>query len=105
MPMRWTFAAAIAANCMFTGPTQAGGPFGPFGLIANDTGGIIPWSPLSERYRLSIAADHCARYFKVAVITSVHRQYGDYIGFVCRFGPTPNTVIVTETPQPVVVTK
>ena len=104
--MRWTLAAAIVVTCVLTGPTQAGGPFGPWGITANDTGGIIPWSPLSERYRHAIASDACARYSKFAKITSVHRQYGDYIGFVCRFGPTRHTtIIVTETPPPVVVTK
>lgn len=103
--MRWTFAAAIAATCMLTGPTQAGGPFGPLGLIANDTGGIIPWSPFADRHRHEIAADHCARYFKFAKITSVHRQYGDYIGFVCRFGPTRHAIIVTQTPPAVIMTK
>ena len=103
--MRWTFAAAIAATCILTDPTQAGGPFGPLGLIANDTGGIIPWSPFSERNRHAIAADHCARYSKFAKITSVHRQYGDYIGFVCRFGPTRQTIIVTKTPDVLIVTK
>ena len=35
----------------------------------------------------SIASEHCARYAKTAHITSVHRVYGDYIGFRCRRGP------------------
>jgi len=30
-----------------------------------------------------IAASECARWNKLAVITSVHRVYGDYISFVC----------------------
>jgi hypothetical protein len=63
------------------------------GLVGNDTGGIIPWSPASERFRVAIASDHCARYGKDARITSVHRQYGDYIGFVCRFGPSRGAVV------------
>jgi hypothetical protein len=58
------------------------------GLIGNDTGGIIPWSPLAEQRRFDIAGQHCAAYFKYAKITSVTRQYGHYIGFACRFpGP------------------
>jgi hypothetical protein len=51
----------------------------------NDTGGIIPWSPLAELDRRLIASDHCARYFKYAKITSVVRGYGNFIGFQCRF--------------------
>jgi hypothetical protein len=56
---------------------------GPF--KGNDTGGIIAWSPEAEATALDAAMDHCARYDKVAKITSVHRQYGDYIGFICRW--------------------
>ena len=55
------------------------------GLVGNDTGGIIPWSPdIRHDYR-AIAADHCARYNKDARITSVHARYGDYVGFKCFF--------------------
>ncbi len=63
------------------------------GLTGNDTGGIIPWTPGIEETALSTAADHCARYGKYAVITSVHPWPGDYIGFTCRrpnrWGPVP----------------
>jgi hypothetical protein len=55
------------------------------GLVGNDTGGIIPWSPYVHPYRHDIAAMHCARYNKAYRITSVHARYGDYIGFVCFF--------------------
>jgi hypothetical protein len=82
---------AALAIVLLSAPAQAGGFRG---LIGNDTGGIIPWSPYTEVYRFAIAADHCARYFKYARITSVHRQYGDYIGFQCLFGP-PRQVVVT----------
>src|SRR5690242_11353376 len=51
----------------------------------NDTGGIIAWSPVIKHVYRRIAADHCAHYNKVAHITSVHRQYGDYVGFECRW--------------------
>ena len=55
------------------------------GVWGNDTGGIIPWSPDAQIARRAIAGDHCARYNKRAHITSVHRRYGDYIGFVCYY--------------------
>jgi hypothetical protein len=52
---------------------------------ANDVGGIIAWSPaIAHDYR-DIAAAECARFDKVAVISSVHRRYGDYVGFRCHF--------------------
>jgi hypothetical protein len=58
---------------------------GWYGEYGNDTGGTIPWSPaISDIYR-NIAADHCARYNKVAQITSVHPWYGDYVAFACAF--------------------
>ncbi len=61
------------------------------GMKGNDTGGIIAWAPGVEETALEIASDHCARYGKYAVITSVHPWPGDYIGFACRrsgrFGP------------------
>jgi len=54
-------------------------------ISANDSGGIIPWSEeIALTYR-HIAAEHCARFDKIAVITSVHRRYGDYVGFRCFF--------------------
>lgn len=55
---------------------------GPF--EGNDTGGIIAWSPQAQRNARWIAADHCARYGKLARITSVWPRYGQYIGFSCR---------------------
>jgi hypothetical protein len=54
---------------------------GPF--KGNDTGGIIAWSPDAEASAHAMAASHCSRYGRAARITSVHRQYGDYIGFSC----------------------
>jgi hypothetical protein len=53
----------------------------------NDTGGIISWSCEAEAVAPSIAAEHCARWDKFARITSVHRQYGDYISFNCLWNP------------------
>ena len=69
--------ALILAGC---------GVHGPKG---NDTGGIIPWSPENEAAAMAIAQDNCGRFNKIAVITSVHRQYGDYIAYQCRFDPPP----------------
>ena len=60
---------------------------GVHGPKGNDTGGIIPWSPDNERAALSIAQDNCGRFGKHARITSIHRQYGDYIAYQCRFDP------------------
>jgi hypothetical protein len=54
---------------------------------SNDTGGIISWSCEAEAYALDIAADQCARFGKYPRITSVHRQYGDYIAFQCLWNP------------------
>jgi len=60
---------------------------GVYGPKGNDTGGIIPWSPENERARLAIAQDNCGAYGKYAVIRTVHRVYGDYITYECRFEP------------------
>jgi hypothetical protein len=70
--------AALLVSCASVGIR------GPKG---NDTGGIIPWSVENERAALRIAQDNCGRHDKFAVITSVRRQYGDYIVYVCRFDP------------------
>jgi hypothetical protein len=59
----------------------------------NDTGGIIPWSPVNERVAAGVAAAHCAWYGKQSRITSVYRQYGHYIGFACAF---PRGYIIQE---------
>lgn len=53
----------------------------------NDTGGIIPWSCETEALAKQIAADYCARWDKYPRITSVHRQFGDYIAFRCLWSP------------------
>jgi hypothetical protein len=92
----------VTAIVSFAAPASAG-PFVLIGVVANDTGGIIPWTPENHRARHAIAAAYCARYFKTARITSVHAQYGDYIGFVCRWR-IPGTVVVSR-PRPVYVTK
>ncbi len=55
--------------------------------IGNDTGGIISWSCENEAMAPQIAAAFCARWDKYPRITSVHRQYGDYIAFQCLWTP------------------
>ncbi len=52
----------------------------PPGLSGNDVGGIIQWSPEAEYVYRDLAFFHCARFNKIAVITSIHRRYGDYVG-------------------------
>jgi len=54
----------------------------------NDTGGIIPYSPEynAEAYK-AIAADYCAHYGRLSQVTSLHRNYGDFVGFVCMDRP------------------
>lgn len=67
---------AAHAGAVFLGP-------GP-GLTGNDTGGIIAYAPGLQRgaYR-QMAANWCARWWRLSHITSMHRYYGDYVGFVC----------------------
>lgn len=57
---------------------------------ANDTGGIIPWSCENEAMAQQIAGAYCARWDKYHRITSVHRQYGDFIAFDCLWSPYVN---------------
>jgi hypothetical protein len=74
-------AARLAvAGAVFLGPGR--------GLTGNDTGGIIVYQPDLEPglYR-EMAADWCARWNRLSYVTSVHRIYGDYIGFVCMDRP------------------
>src|SRR5215510_9883753 len=82
-------AIAITALLLILASLPARADWGPNGLVGNDTGGIIPWSPENGFYRRAIAGDFCARWHKVAKISSVHRVYGDYIGFHCYFPMRP----------------
>jgi hypothetical protein len=78
---------SVISACLLTG--CATGPF-----EANDTGGIIAWSPEAEAASRDIAMTHCARYNKVARITSITARYGDYIGFECLWPlATPAPVV------------
>ena len=78
--MRWVLAAAIvpialAAHADTIHP----------GVTGNNSGGIIQWGPDAKYFYRDIAAYHCARFNKIAVISSVHRRYGEYAGFRCYF--------------------
>ncbi len=70
---------AAVAGAVFLGP-------GP-GLTGNDTGGIIAYSPAVKAVYREMAADWCARWGRLAHVTSVHARYGDYISFVCMDRP------------------
>jgi len=89
--MRTIFSAAVGLLLLIQGARAD-----LYGLVGNDTGGIIPWSPLTEQHRWEIAAKHCAWYRKYPQITSVYRQYGNYIGFRCLFGPPIGAAVVTK---------
>jgi hypothetical protein len=72
-----------------TGTMASGGGFagpGP-GITGNDTGGIFPYSPDVEGNYQQIADGHCARFGRMAKVTSIHRVYGDYVSFVCYDRP------------------
>jgi hypothetical protein len=64
----------------------------------NDTGGIISWSCENEVASPQLAAAHCAAYGKYPRITSVTRQYGDYIGFNCLWHPHINRFAIPAVP-------
>jgi hypothetical protein len=72
-------AAALALGAEFAGPGPA--------ITGNDTGGIFPYSPDVEPIYQQIAGDYCARWGRLATVTSIHRVYGDYVGFVCYDRP------------------
>jgi len=78
--MRRMLLALLLLAMPVTGAQASVGPF-----EANDTGGIIAWSPQAQRHARAMAREHCARYGKLARITSVYARYGQYIGFACRF--------------------
>src|SRR6478672_1392903 len=92
-----TTLAAAALSLMLVPPANAwndifNSVWGPKG---NDTGGIIPWSPENEHNAFAIASEQCGRWNKYAVATSIHRVYGDYIGYKCVWDP-PVTVVSTR---------
>ena len=62
---------------------------GVYGPKGNDVGGIIPWSPEAEAVALDMAQANCGRFNQFAVITSIHRNYGDYISYRCQWNAPP----------------
>lgn len=84
MHRTWAFVFAVTATLIFSGMTAEAGFLGPGpSITGNDTGGIIPYSPALEGVYRQMAADYCAGWRRLSHITSVHRRYGEYIGFVC----------------------
>ena len=75
----------VAARRLCGGVGRSAAHAGPYVLRGNNTGGIIPYLPAPKGAFLDVAAIHCARYNKLARITSIHRQYGDYVAFACAF--------------------
>jgi hypothetical protein len=83
---RLSFPALILALTLAGGGIAAAGAriLGPGpGITGNDTGGIIPYSPAVAHIYRRLAADYCASWGRLSHVTSVHRRYGGYIGFVC----------------------
>jgi hypothetical protein len=64
---------AFGADFSGPGPTVTG----------NYTGGIFPYRPAVPGTYQEIAESFCARYGRLAKVTSIHRNYGDYVSFVC----------------------
>ena len=81
--MRLKSVVAGLALVLLAAPAQAW--WGSDVWWGNDIGGIISWSPAIQPVYRDIAAAHCARWNKVATITSVHPWYGDFVGFACHF--------------------
>jgi hypothetical protein len=87
MRPKFVYVAALAASlfCTAHGALAGNIMFGPGpGLTGNDTGGIIMYAPGLDRGTYhQLAANWCARWGRLSHVTSMHRNYGDYVGFVC----------------------
>jgi hypothetical protein len=80
--------AALVASVMgATLLASAAGAYEVSSVKGNDTGGMMPWSCEAELVAQEVAGNHCKFWGKYARITSVHRQYGDYIAFSCQWTP------------------
>ncbi|HEX3937337.1 MAG TPA: hypothetical protein VHX43_07515 [Xanthobacteraceae bacterium] len=81
--------AAAGATLIGTAPTSPAFAFGSeFAgpgpqITGNNTGGIFPYRPAVPGTYDDIAESFCARYGRLAKVTSIHRIYGDYVSFVC----------------------
>ncbi len=85
-PLCKSLLAAVVVLPLLAAGAEAGSTLvGIWGGHSNDTGGIIPYTPVTAHTYREIAAAECARWDKIAYITSVHRAYGDFIGFVCEW--------------------
>jgi hypothetical protein len=82
--MRWALAAIVPIALVPIALTAHADTIRP-GLTGNDSGGIIQWTPEAAYTFRDLAFFHCARYNKIAVISSIHRRYGEYVGFRCYF--------------------
>ena len=78
--MRWMFSIVLVMNSVaaFADTVHPG-------LTGNDTGGIIQWTPATDHIYRDIAVAHCAHWNRLTSITSIHRAYGEYIGFQCIY--------------------
>jgi hypothetical protein len=92
--MRRNSLLAIALGVLMVVCTSHGGLAGAIvlgpgpGLTGNDIGGIIVYTPyLQVGDYQDMAARWCARWGRLSQLTSLHRIYGDYVGFVCMDRP------------------
>jgi len=82
--MKAAFVASVMAASLLASTAGAY----EYGYVkGNDTGGIIPWSCETEIVAQEMAGNHCGNFGKYARITSVTRQYGDFIAFACLWNP------------------
>jgi len=90
--MRWMLAISLVLGSLAAHADAS--------LTGNDTGGIIQWLPEADLVYRDIAEAHCARWNRTARITSVHRTYGDYVGFRCiadrRYDPRGSSLSWTQ---------
>jgi hypothetical protein len=86
--MRWLVAALLVPFSLAASPAAHAGNFAftdMRGVTGNDSGGVIQWIPEIAHIYRDIAAEHCARWNRIAKITSVHPRYGDFVGFRCLY--------------------
>jgi len=74
-----TITGAITSTVAFGAEFAGPGPT----ITGNYTGGIFPYRPAVPGTYEEIAEGFCARYGRLAKLTSIHRIYGDYVSFVC----------------------
>ena len=85
-----TLAMVLAGGtAVMTGAWAAGAEFAGPGprVTGNSIGGIFPYRPAPAAVYQEIAESHCARYGRLAKVTSIPRAYGEYVGFTCYDRP------------------